>query len=221
MPFRSLALPFLLTALAALASACSAPEDDPAAVALVGEADVARAQAETFVATQAIDAEIASVEAEAATADSLRQGAARVRVRWNPRMRSTAGTAHAAQALITLNPRLRAFGDAEVDRTLRHELAHLLAHHRAGRRRISAHGSEWQQACRDLGLADEKRCHDLPLPRREMIARHFYQCPHCTTVLRRVRPLRAKSACLACCRRHNRGRYAERFRFAKVPAPPV
>lgn len=147
--------------------------------------------------------------------------AARVRVRWNPRMRSTAGTAHAAQALITLNPRLRAFGDAEVDRTLRHELAHLLAHHRAGRRRISAHGSEWQQACRDLGLADEKRCHDLPLPRREMIARHFYQCPHCTTVLRRVRPLRAKSACLACCRRHNRGRYAERFRFAKVPAPPV
>ena len=75
MPFRSLALPLLLTALAALASACSAPEDDPAAVALVGEADVARAQAETFVATQAIDAEIASVEAEAATADSLRQGA--------------------------------------------------------------------------------------------------------------------------------------------------
>jgi SprT protein len=147
--------------------------------------------------------------------------ATRVRVRWNPRMRSTAGTAHAAKALITLNPRLRAFGDAEVDRTLRHELAHLLAHHRAGRRRISAHGPEWQQACRDLGLADEKRCHDLPLPRREMTARHFYQCPHCTTILRRVRPLRGKSACLACCRRHNGGRYAERFRFAKVPAPPV
>ncbi len=147
--------------------------------------------------------------------------AARVRVRWNPRMRSTAGTAHSAKSLITLNPRLREFGDAEIDRTLRHELAHLLAHHRAGRRRISPHGREWQQACRDLGLTDEKRCHDLPLPRRQMNARHFYRCPHCASVLRRIRPLRGKSACLACCRQHSGGRYAERFRFVKIPAPPA
>ena len=145
--------------------------------------------------------------------------AARVRVRWNPRMRSTAGTAYAGKSLITLNPRLRAFGDAEIDRTLRHELAHLLAHHRAGRRRIAPHGREWQQACRDLGLADETRCHDLPLPRRRMSARHFYRCPHCATVLPRVRPLRGKSACLACCRQHNRGSYTERFRLVKVPSP--
>ena len=145
--------------------------------------------------------------------------AARVRVRWNPRMRSTAGTAYASKSLISLNPRLRAFGDAEIDRTLRHELAHLLAHHRAGRRRISPHGREWQQACRDLGLTDEKRCHDLPLPRRALTARHFYRCPHCAVELRRVRPLRGKSACLACCRRHNGGRYADQFRFAKIPAP--
>ena len=145
--------------------------------------------------------------------------AARVRVRWNARMRSTAGTAYASKSLITLNPRLRDFGDAEIDRTLRHELAHLLAHHRAGRRRISPHGREWQQACRDLGLTDEKRCHDLPLPRRQISARHFYRCPHCAVELQRVRPLRGKSACLACCRRHNGGRYADKFRFAKIPAP--
>ena len=145
--------------------------------------------------------------------------AARVRVRWNARMRSTAGTAYPSKSLVTLNPRLRNFGAAEIDRTLRHELAHLLAHHRAGRRRISPHGREWQQACRDLGLADEKRCHDLPLPRRQMSARHFYRCPACATVLSRVRPLRGKSACLNCCRRYNAGRYAERFRFASVPAP--
>jgi len=146
--------------------------------------------------------------------------AARVRVRWNGRMRSTAGMAYAGKSLVHLNPRLREFGDGEVDRTLRHELAHLLAHHRAGRRRISPHGREWQQACRDLGLADEKRCHDLPLPRREVRARHFYRCPGCATVLRRVRPLRPKSACLACCRQHSGGRYAERFRFVKIAAPP-
>ncbi|MCE9612225.1 MAG: SprT-like domain-containing protein [Chthoniobacter sp.] len=145
--------------------------------------------------------------------------ATRVRVRWNARMRSTAGTAFAGKSLVHLNPRLREFGDAEIDRTLRHELAHLLAHHRAGRRRISAHGREWQQACRDLGLADEKRCHDLPLPRRQMPARHFYRCPACATVLRRVRPLRGKSACLECCRQHVGGAYSDRFRFVKIAAP--
>jgi predicted SprT family Zn-dependent metalloprotease len=139
--------------------------------------------------------------------------AQRVQVAWNPRMRSTAGTAYAGKSLIHLNPRLREFGDDEVDRTLRHELAHLLAHARAGRRRIAPHGTAWQQACRDLGLVDEKRCHTLPLPRRELAIRYIYHCPSCELVLRRVRPLRRKSACLACCRRHNRGRYDERFRF--------
>jgi len=145
--------------------------------------------------------------------------AAQVRVAWNPRMRSTAGLAYPRKNLIALNPRLREFGAEEVDRTLRHELAHLLAHHRAGRRRISAHGAEWAQACRDLGLADEKRCHDLPLPRRKMAARHFYQCPSCSLTLKRVRPLRGKTACLACCRKHNRGHYHDRFRFVRTPAP--
>ncbi len=145
--------------------------------------------------------------------------AATVRVVWNSRMRSTAGMAYPRRSQITLNPRLREFGDAEVDRTLRHELAHLLAHHRAGRRRIAPHGPEWARACRDLGLADEKRCHDLPLPRRQMTARHFYRCPSCAVELHRVRPLRRKSACLTCCRRHNRGGYDERFRLQKITPP--
>ena len=144
--------------------------------------------------------------------------AARVCVRWNARMRSTAGTAFPGKALITLNPRLREFGAEELDRTLRHELAHLLAHHRAGRRRIAPHGREWRRACADLGLADERRCHDLPLPRRQMTARHFYRCPSCAVELRRVRPVRTRSACLVCCRAHNGGRYDERFRLVKVKA---
>jgi SprT protein len=145
--------------------------------------------------------------------------AAKVRVRWNSRMRSTAGTALASKSLITLNPRLQEFGPEEVDRTLRHELAHLLAHFRAGRRRIAAHGPEWQQACRDLGLRDEKRCHTLPLPRRQMQPRHFYRCPACHQELKRVRPLRGKTACLACCRKYSRGRYDDRFRFVRIPEP--
>jgi SprT protein len=145
----------------------------------------------------------------------------RVQVRWNPRMRSTAGTAFPGKALISLNPRLTGFGAEEIDRTLRHELAHLLAHHRAGRRRIAPHGAEWRQACIDLGLTDEKRCHDLPLPRRKVARRFVYRCPSCAVELHRARPFRRKSACLACCRRFRGGRYDEKFRFVKVadPAP--
>lgn len=143
--------------------------------------------------------------------------AAKVIVRWNSRMRSTAGTAHPGKWLVNLNPRLREFGDEEIDRTLRHELAHLLAHHRAGRRRIAAHGREWRAACIELGLHDEKRCHDLPLPRRKLHAKLRYRCAHCGVVIARVRPMRRKCACLACCRAHNRGRYDDRFRFIKLP----
>jgi predicted SprT family Zn-dependent metalloprotease len=142
--------------------------------------------------------------------------AARVQLKWNPRMRSTAGMAFSAKALVTLNPKLIAFGMDEIDRTLRHELAHLVAHHRSGRRRIAAHGAEWKAACIDLGLVDEKRCHNLPLPRRQMERRHIYRCPSCGIEVPRVRPLRRKSACILCCRQHARGVYDERFRFIKV-----
>jgi predicted SprT family Zn-dependent metalloprotease len=141
--------------------------------------------------------------------------AARVLVRWNPRMRSTAGMAYPTKCLITLNPRLTAFGDAEIERTLRHELAHLLAHHRAGKRRIAPHGVEWQQACRDLGLPNESRCHTLPLPRREVKRPHVYSCPKCGVTIHRARPLRRKSACLACCQSYAGGRYDERFKLIK------
>lgn len=142
--------------------------------------------------------------------------AACVRVRWNARMRSTAGMAYWTKCLVTLNPRLALFGAAEIDRTLRHELAHLLAHDRAGKRRIQPHGPEWQKACRDLGLTDEKRTHDLPLPRRTAVRRYLYKCPACGSELARVKPLRKAAACIKCCRAHAGGRYDERFKFVAV-----
>ncbi len=141
----------------------------------------------------------------------------KVVVRWNARMRSTAGMAYSTKSLIVLNPRLLDFPPPELERTLLHELAHLLAHQRAGRRRITAHGPEWRQACAELGIPGEKRCHDLPLPRRTVTRAHRYQCPACGVEVRRVRPMKRKSACLACCRKHSRGHYDERFRFLKLP----
>jgi predicted SprT family Zn-dependent metalloprotease len=144
--------------------------------------------------------------------------ARRVTVRWNRRMRSTAGTARMANSVIDLNPRLREFGEGEVMRTLKHEVAHLIAFARAGRRRIAPHGREWRAACEELGLHDESRCHALPLPARRLARRHRYRCPSCHAEVRRVRPFRHRCACLACCRAHANGRYDERFRFVKLRA---
>jgi predicted SprT family Zn-dependent metalloprotease len=100
----------------------------------------------------------------------------------------------------------------EIDRTLRHELAHLLAQWRAGRRRIAPHGVEWRQACRDLGIADEARCHNLPFS-KTYPPRYVYRCPNCKEKFPRVRRIRRAIACLACCRNHNRGGFDPRFRL--------
>lgn len=139
-----------------------------------------------------------------------------VQVVWNSRLTTTAGLAHYRDCKVTLNPRLREFGDGEIDRTLRHELAHLVAHFRAGRRRISPHGREWKKACHDLGLPDEKRTHDLPLPRRKVQKRLIYQCSHCRKTYPRVRPFARASACLSCCRAYNKGCFSTRFQLRLV-----
>ncbi len=139
-----------------------------------------------------------------------------VQVRWHGRLRTTAGQAYYAKALVRMNPRLMQFGMEEVDKTLRHELAHLVARERAGRRRIEPHGAEWREACRVLGLQDEKRCHDLPLPRTRQRIRHRYRCPKCLRDYERVRPFRRAVACLLCCREYGRGGYDERYRLVKV-----
>jgi SprT protein len=134
------------------------------------------------------------------------------RVEWNSRLKTAAGRADHRQKLISLNPRLGEHPE-EIDRTLRHELAHILAQFRAGRRRISPHGSEWQQACRDLGIGDEKRCHTLPFPAKRYTPRFIYRCPNCRRDFPRVRKIKRTVACLACCRAHNRGEFDVRFRL--------
>ena len=137
-------------------------------------------------------------------------------VEWSARLRSAAGRAEYASPRVLLNCRLCAFGEAEIDRTLRHELAHLIAQSRAGRRRISPHGAEWRRACADLEIEGEARCHNLPLPIRRHKRRFLYACPHCQRDYPRTRPLRRTSACLACCRAFNHGRYDGRFKLRLV-----
>jgi len=136
-------------------------------------------------------------------------------VEWNSRLKTTAGRADYRQKLISLNPRL--FDDpAEIDRTLRHELAHILAQFRAGRRRVLPHGAEWRQACCDLEIADEKRCHNLPFKVSESPRRYVYKCRQCQRDFPRARRIMRAVACLACCRAHNGGEFDARFRLKLV-----
>ncbi|MBM3857252.1 MAG: SprT family zinc-dependent metalloprotease [Verrucomicrobia bacterium] len=139
--------------------------------------------------------------------------AERVTIFWNPRMRTTAGLASYQRWEVILNPALQKISEAEVDKTLRHELAHLLARDRSGRKRIAPHGPEWRQACVDLGIPHESRTHQLPFVRRRQQRKFFYQCPSCKEILSRVRKPRHPIACLACCRKYAGGKYEERFRF--------
>ncbi|MGH8101715.1 MAG: SprT-like domain-containing protein [Chthoniobacterales bacterium] len=141
--------------------------------------------------------------------------ARQLRVKWNRRLKTCAGRADYRAKLITLNPQLVRH-PGEIDRTLRHELAHLLAQFRAGRQRISPHGREWRQACHDLGIGDEKRCHNLAFAAINSRRRFLYRCPKCARDFPRVRRIRHPVACLACCRAHSRGNFDARFRLRLV-----
>ena len=142
-----------------------------------------------------------------------------VSVSWNPRLRTTAGLACYRTRRVILNPKLIEVSSEEVQITLRHELAHLVAQARAGRRRVSPHGAEWHTACSDLGIPNEARCHNLPFKQRRVTRRHFYQCPECAEILARVRPIKRRVACVKCCRKFTGGKYSERFRFRLIEEP--
>ncbi len=151
--------------------------------------------------------------AEASNSLWLPELARKVTVRWNSRMRTTAGRAWWPDRAIELNPKLLEHPREELWRTLKHELAHLIAYERCGRRRIEPHGIEWQTACRDLGIPNEKPFHELPFKARRLKRNYHYSCPACGTTIARVKPFHKAVACYDCCRRYNHGMYHERFRL--------
>ena len=158
-----------------------------------------------------IDVGFTAQARELVEAMGLDELAEQLQVYWNPRLITTAGLAHHSTSRIDLNSRLIDFPPDEPGRTLRHELAHLVAHYRAAGRGIQPHGPEWREACAALGIPGEQRCHDLPLARRSVRRKFAYQCRYCGIIVPRVRKLSRNSACYPCCRTHNRGRYSKRF----------
>jgi predicted SprT family Zn-dependent metalloprotease len=164
-------------------------------------------------ATEAVALQLPKRALELLCSLGAKRIATELRVEWNSRLKTAAGRADYGEKLISLNPRL-AEHPSEIDRTLRHELAHILAQFRQkSRRRILPHGPEWQQACCDLGIAGEKRCHTLPFPAKRYAPRFIYRCPNCRRHFARVRKIKRTVACLACCRAHNGGEFDVRFRL--------
>ena len=153
--------------------------------------------------------------AEASNNLGLPELARKVLVSWNPRMQTTAGRAWWPDRLIELNPKLRDCEPDQVWRTLKHELAHLIAYERCGRKRIDPHGAEWATACTDLGIPGEQPFHTLPFKRRRVKRNHAYVCPHCQTTIHRVKPIRRAVACYDCCRKFNAGAYHDSYRLIK------
>ena len=164
---------------------------------------------------QGLDPDLERQARELLRTNGANRIAMELRVEWNSRLKTAAGRADYRHKLISLNPRLLEH-PAEIDRTLRHELAHLLAQFRAGRHRVLPHGEEWQEACRDLGIADEKRCHNLPFPVSERARRFLYKCPNCQRDFPHTRRIKRAVACLACCRAHNGGEFDSRFRLKLI-----
>ncbi len=151
--------------------------------------------------------------AEASKSLSLPELARKVTVSWNGRMQTTAGRAWWPDRSIELNPKLKDCEPEELWRTLKHELAHLVAYERSGRRRIDPHGKEWLAACADLGIPNEQPYHNLPFKRRRMKRNHAYICPNCFATIHRVKPIKRMVACYDCCRKFSGGAYHDRFRL--------
>jgi SprT protein len=136
-----------------------------------------------------------------------------VTVFWNSKMRTTAGRAWFPNRIIELNPKIQEFEGDEKWRTIRHELAHLIAYERAGKKRIEPHGIEWRNACAELGIPNESVCHNLPLKRRTLRKKFTYTCPKCFSEIKRVKKIRRIIACYPCCKKYNGGNYDSTYRL--------
>lgn len=169
------------------------------------------------------DEALTKIAAQYARGLRLRKLAEQVEVVWNHRMRTAAGRAYYQIGRIELNTRLQQLPEesrgTEIQNTFLHELAHLVSFARARGRKIQPHGPEWKQACHDLGIPGEDRCHSLNFQPRRMKRKYAYICGNCGSTVERVRKLRRYSACYECCRKHNKGQYDDRFRLIEKKLP--
>lgn len=113
----------------------------------------------------------------------------RVRIGYNPRLRTTLGRAVLNDRRVELNVRLLRRHPAELIPTLVHELAHLAVHMRYGR--VAPHGREFRTLTAAVGMPGGAT-HDLPVGGLKRTRRRYlylHRCSDCgaTFVARSVR----------------------------------
>lgn len=120
-----------------------------------------------------------------------------------------------AKSISISRPFSEAYGWDLMEDVMRHEIAHALD---VDTRLRTDHGPKWKAWARLCG-ADPTRLYENEAVR--LPAPYVAVCPACGDQTPYYRRPRRPGACAACCRLHNKGRYASRFRLVFYPADQV
>jgi len=134
---------------------------------------------------------------------------------WNNRKRGFGVCRYGFKRVELSLPLTRLNGAAEVEDTIRHEIAHALAGADA------KHGYAWRAQCLVTGARLE-RCYDSAKVVQPP-SKHEAVCPKCGRVVKRNRLICQRMACLACCNKYNGGRFTTDFllRFQSIESQSV
>jgi predicted SprT family Zn-dependent metalloprotease len=100
-----------------------------------------------------------------------------------------------SQILIKLNTQ------DKVKNTILHEIAHALIGNNEG------HGRVWKNKALSIGCTATRCSQNVITPK----SKYVYQCNNCKDTFDYHRKKRSKSACAACCNKHNNGKYSSSF----------
>lgn len=138
---------------------------------------------------------------------------------WNSRLSSSAGRfcpgsrnllfPRAPKIEIATYLRKIPESDFHIRDTMLHEMVHYILWHR---RRPYGHTPEFHQILKKVGARRYN-----PVPNLKPI-KHWYTCPNCRVVIPARRQIK-DSACLACCKKFNFGKYSAQFRLMPTMAP--
>jgi len=124
---------------------------------------------------------------------------------WDRAMTSLGSCSHGRRVITMSKPLAKVNTADEMMDTLLHEIAHALVGPQVG------HGREWRSMARKLGAKLDRVAHAavaVPAPWQGT-------CPACGELVERYRLTQRtrESACEACCRMHNGGRWSARYVF--------
>lgn len=156
------------------------------------------------------------------------------KITWSSRLTHTGGHISPDRRLITLSrplllekfkqvtlfpPEFEVCGvlctssDEAIREVMKHEMIHFWLHLQ---RLPYGHNSLFRAKARSLGQSSIRHLITPTSRAGDLI----YRCPGCGGEITRRRAPRRPIACLSCCRRHNRGKFDQRFQLSRVGRTP-